>query len=218
MSDESFYLFDPEQEVSVSSRRLPHWYQPGITYFIMFRTIDSLPAAVLQRWIDDRARWLRQHGIEGDDWKRQLQQLPWRLQLEFHNTFSSAFERLLDAGYGASVLKQPELAGVVAKSLLHFDGTRYHMGDFVVMPNHVHLLVCFVGDTELDAQCYSWKKYTSGQINARLGQKGHCWQGESFDHAVRSPEQFVHFQEYIARNARKANLREGEYLLYQRPM
>jgi type I restriction enzyme R subunit len=216
MIDEPFHLFDPEQEVCIAERTLPHWFQPGITYFITFRTNDSLPAVVLERWLEERARWLSKRGIDGEDWKRQLQQLPQSVQREFHTTFTSAFERLLDTGYGECVLKRPELAQIVARSLLHFDGDRYQMSDFVVMPNHGHFLVGLLGETRLDAQCYSWKKFTAAQINARLGRKGHFWQGESFDHAVRSPEQFAHFQNYIATNPTKASLHEGDYLLYRR--
>ena len=58
------------------------------------------------------------------------------------------------------------------------------------MPNHVHLLVCLLGDTDLLKQCRSWKKFTAGKINQVLGQTGRFWQKESFDHLVRSPEQF----------------------------
>ena len=62
----------------------------------------------------------------------------------------------LDKRQGACVLRRPELSKIVADSLLYFDGIRYHMGDFVVMPNHVHLLVCLIGETDILKQCYSW--------------------------------------------------------------
>jgi putative transposase len=214
----TFALFDPEQEVAVTHRRLPHWYQPGVTYFVTFRAADSLPAEVVGRWLAERAEWLRRHGIDPQqpDWQEALRRLPHPLQDEFHTTFSRAFHRYLDAGYGECLLRRPELAEVVARSLLHFDGRRYHMGDFVVMPNHVHLLVGLLGDTSLTALCYSWKKYTATQVHRRLGRRGHFWQGESFDHLVRSPEQFAYLQQYIADNPKKAGLREGEYLLHRR--
>jgi type I restriction enzyme R subunit len=41
---------------------------------------------------------------------------------------------------------------------------------------------------------------------------GRLWQEESFDHLVRSPEQFEYFQRYIAENPRKASLNPGDYL------
>jgi REP element-mobilizing transposase RayT len=132
---------------------------------------------------------------------------------EYSKRFTEAFHRYLDAGYGECVLKRPDLNQIVAKTLRHFDGTRYHLGDFVVMPNHVHLLVCLLGETALDKQCYSWKKFTAREINRWLERKGHFWQAESFDHLVRSPEQFHYFQEYIAHNPVKARLAEETYLL-----
>jgi type I restriction enzyme R subunit len=122
----------------------------------------------------------------------------------------------LDRGHGECVLKRPELAGVVARSLRHFDAQRYHLGDFVVMPNHVHVLVCLLGDTELESLCYSWKKFTAAEINRALGRKGRFWQEESFDHLVRSPEQFDHLRRYIADNPRKAGLSSGESLYWRR--
>jgi REP element-mobilizing transposase RayT len=213
----SFVFFDREQEVTVSHRRLPHWFQVGVTYYVTFRTLDSLPATVLHRWVEERAAWLLRHGIDPtSDWESALGELSPKLQSEFHNTFGEAFHRYLDAGYGECLLKRPDLAQIVAKSLLHFDGQRYYMGDFVVMPNHVHLLVCLLGETDIKAQCKSWKKYTASAINASIGRRGHFWQPEVFDHLVRSEEQFDAIRRYIADNPIKANLRKGEYLLYQR--
>ena len=51
---ELFALFDPDAEVAISYRNLPHWEQPGKTYFLTFRTIDSLPKAVLDSWVSGR--------------------------------------------------------------------------------------------------------------------------------------------------------------------
>ena len=81
------------------------------------------------------------------------------------------------------------------------------------MPNHVHLLVCLLGDTDLLKQCHSWKKFSAGKINKVLGRTGRFWQEESFDHLVRSPEQFCAIQQYIRNNPN--DLRKGKYFLYQ---
>ena len=119
----------------------------------------------------------------------------------------------LDKGLGTCVLKRPGLSKIVADCLLHFDGNRYHIGDFVIMPNHVHLLVCLLGDTDLLKQCCSWKKFSAGKINELLGRSGRFWQEESFDHLVRSPKQFCAIQQYIRENP--INLPNGEHFLYQ---
>jgi putative transposase len=213
-----FELFDPAAEVRVTAGSLPHWYQPGVTYFITFRTDDSMPQEVADRWYRERDDWLRRHGIDPGSatWKTRLGTLPDVAQREFNTTFSREWMAYLNQGRGECVLKRPELARVVTDNLLHFDQQRYHLADFVVMPNHVHLLVCLVGSTELEAQCYSWKKYTAGRINKLLGRSGRFWHEESFDHLVRSPEQFDHLRRYIADNPKAAGLGAGEYLYWRR--
>jgi type I restriction enzyme R subunit len=115
------------------------------------------------------------------------------------------------------VLKSPDLAGIVAKSLFHRDRESYLLGDFVVMPNHGHLLVCPFGDADLLAICRSWKHYTASGINRALGRRGRFWEEESFDHLVRGPDEFDRFRRYIADNPARANLRAGEFLYYRRP-
>ena len=118
----------------------------------------------------------------------------------------------LDQGYGACPLRETDAAQIVANTLSHFDGDRYHLGDFVVMPNHVHVLVCLLGTIELESQCTSWKKYSATKINRLLNQRGRFWQEESFDHLVRSPEQFDYLRRYIRENPIKAGLPAGAYL------
>jgi REP element-mobilizing transposase RayT len=213
-----FDIYDPAGGVRITSGNLPHWYQPGVTYFITFRTEDSVPGELLDLWYSRRIEWLRRNGIAPEDptWRSQLEALPEMLQNDFHNTFSREFMEYLDRGLGECVLRRAELAKVVFDALLHFDNKRYEMGDFVVMPNHVHLLVCLLGQTDLEEQCYSWKKFTAGKINKLLGRKGRFWQEESFDHLVRSPIHFERFRRYIRSNPDEAGLRPGEYLHYMR--
>ena len=95
---------------------------------------------------------------------------------------------------------------------MHFDGRRYRLGDFVVMPNHVHLLAVFPSDEAMKEQCDSWLHYSAFQIHRVIGEKGKLWQQEPFDHLVRNPEQYDYLREYIADNPEKARLRTGEFL------
>lgn len=130
------------------------------------------------------------------------------------------------------MLKDRNLAQIVADSLLHFDGVhveethrdsprlptteiRYHISDFIVMPNHVHVLVCFLPGVSLLAQCDSWKHFTAAKINRELKKSGEFWQPESFDHLVRDGDHFWRFRKYIAENPKKARLKTGEYIHYQ---
>jgi len=134
-----FELFDPDADVRIEmGTSLPHWYQPGVSYFVTFRTEDSMPVEVSRRWHAQRADWLHRHGISmgNRNWRDQLDRLDVALRRDFHDTFSRQYMEALDKGLGACVLRRPELSKIVADALLHFDGDRYHMGDFVVMPNH----------------------------------------------------------------------------------
>jgi len=212
-----FELFDRDADVRIErGANLPHWYQAGVSYFVTFRTKDSLPAEVSRRWYAQRAEWLQQHGISPGigNWRDRFDRLTASLRREFHETFSRQYLEALDRGWGDCVLGHRQLSSIVAESLLHWDGERYHMGDFVVMPNHVHLTVCLLGETDIVFQCGLWKRFTAKRINESLKTKGRFWQEESFDHLIRSPEQFAAIRRYIARNP--LNLQLGEYYLYQR--
>jgi putative transposase len=213
-----FHLFDHEAEFWIVERRLPHWSQAGAICFITWRTVDSLPKAVLERWYSDRAQWLRIRGIDPENprWLRELRQMGSTLARDFLNAFWNRWHDELDASHGACVLRQPELAAIVANSLRHFDGERYLLLDFVVMPNHTHILASFPDEEAMLAQCESWKHFTATQINRRLRQRGRFWQQDAFDHLVRSEEQFEYLRRYIAENPKKARLQPGEYVHYSR--
>jgi len=210
----TFELFDRKSEYFVRHGKMPHWYQPGVTYFITFRTADSVPQSLLRSWHERRELWLRERGIDprADGWKIALRAMAYA-EREYHRTFTRAFMEYLDRGEGTCPLAEPALAQIVAASLRSGDSIKYHLGDFVVMPNHVHLLACLIGETDLESQCESWKRFMATKINRTLGRTGKFWQAESFDHLVRSPEQFAYLQNYIAENPRKAGLQPGMYLL-----
>ena len=214
-----FQFFRPGEPVAVTRRRLPHWEQEQVAYFVTFRTVDSVPAPLVKEWLEARDGWLRRQGLDPGlpDWRARLGRLSPALREEFRRRFTEKFQDLLDAGHGECVLRRPEVARIVADALLYEDGAKYHIGDFVVMPNHVHVLVQLMADTTLKGQCSSWKRFTATRINRLLGRRGHFWQGESHDRIVRSAEDVVRYREYIAENPRKAQLREGEYLLHRGP-
>ncbi len=213
---DSLLFFDREAETQVIDRGLPHWSQAGVVTFLTWRTCDSVPKAVMDQWREERQTWLRKHGIEteGDLWRKQLSILSAHARRELSDIEWNRWNDSLDACAGACELKRPELAGIVADCLLHFDGSRYAIFDFVVMPNHVHLLVAFPSDERMLAQCEAWKRFTSTRINKVLGRQGRFWQSDAFDHLVRNEEQFEHLRVYISENPAKANLNPGEFFWY----
>jgi len=211
----TFELFDPSREYTVRHGTLPHWYQPGVTYFVTYRTADSVPRGMLRSWHARRDDWLRRRGIDpmATAWRATLRERP-ELERDYDRSYTRQFMEYLDRGHGACPLADPHIAEIIAANLRHFDGERYHLGDFIVMPNHVHLLVCLLGDIEIESQCRSWKRYTATAISRTLGRRGRFWQEESFDHLVRTPDHFARFGRYIADNPRAARLRPEGYLHY----
>lgn len=209
------HIFNPKQEISFVQRCLPHWSQSGTISFVTWRTWDSIPEDILQAWIAGRDAWLGRHGIDpsATDISFRLKMLAPKLVMEFHRLVSGRWNEHLDAGHGACVLRQPQLSKIVADSLQHFDGVRYELTDYVIMPNHVHIMAAFPceGEGSMLSQCESWKRFTAVRINRVLNRKGRFWQQDSFDHLVRSERQFEYLRRYIAANPRKAGLRDGEY-------
>src|SRR5438105_3205501 len=118
--------FDPTGEFLIHERCRPHWSQAGAVVFITFRTDDSIPRAVMERWDRQKQEWLRLRGKDtGAHWAAILPTLSAQDRAEFQKTFRRCREAFLDSCQGRCLLKRPELAQIVAESLLHFDGQRY---------------------------------------------------------------------------------------------
>lgn len=219
MDKASLQFFDPQDDVGIVERKLPHWSQPGTITFITWRTDDSLPKPVMDRLVAERNQWLRAHGINPiGDWRSAVARLDRKLQFEFRTNIDTRWHEELDACHGACVLRRPELAAIVRDSLLKFDSDRYFLTDSVVMPNHLHFMAAFPNEDALLSQCESWKHYTAMRLNRLLETKGRFWQQDGFDHLVRSEKQFRWLRRYIEENPLKAKLRGGEYLHFSKPL
>ncbi|MBA4138270.1 MAG: hypothetical protein C0518_13235 [Opitutus sp.] len=167
--------------------------------FVTFRLADSLPRAVVDEIRHQREEWRRTHD---------LKELSREERAEFHRRLSERYENLLHAGSGSCVLRDPVNGDVVCGALRYFAGVRYLLDEFVVMPNHVHVLVKPLpghGPAEI---LHSWKSHTANQLNWRLGRTGQLWQHESFDHLVRNDAAMEAIRRYIRENPQRAGMRK----------
>jgi len=196
--------YDPLEESGKHRRNLPHWQQDGRTYFITYRLADSLPAEKLVQLRKERDAWLAEHPQPRSP----------EVDRDYYERFGNAIERWLDAGSGASILAQPGIAQVVVDNLHHFHANRYELEGFVVMPNHVHVLVTLAPGEKLQDVLHSWKSFTAKKINALLGAEGELWQDEYFDTLVRDFNHFHSLRQYIWTNPERANLKGGSYHRY----
>jgi REP element-mobilizing transposase RayT len=204
-----FQPFDEKKRVRIYTRGfLPHWRQDGCTYFVTFRTADSIPKAVFQKWKSERKIWLKRRGIstEDSDWKSQLSKLVELDQKNFQRYFTAQLFTELDKCCGKCLLKRPDLGNIVANALLFFDGSRMSTGDFVVMPNHAHALLTPALGYELEDLLHSIKSYSASKINKLVKSKGSFWMPETHDHIVRHGPELNRIQDYIRNNPSKAGL------------
>ncbi len=175
-------LLDP-QEAPFSFGRsrgtLPHLYKDGCTYFVTFCLGDSVPAKL------ERRRRLEDDEHQPEDLAR-------------------LSEPLVDRG--SMVLKRPEIAEIVEGALGHFQGNRYGLHAWVVMPNHVHAVLTPFEHYGVSDILHSWKSFTASAINRALGRSGKLWQHESFDHLVRNHDSMIRFITYTENNPVAAGL------------
>jgi type I restriction enzyme R subunit len=232
-----FRPFDEAGDVRIYERNLPHLRQPGATYFVTFRQGDSVPAEVLEQWQDDRQRWWKAHGID-PRWQRADPDRFHAAYAKISESVRRAFERdqarklheELDHGHGSCILRHAPPQQVLCDAMKFFHGVRLWMGDFVIMPNHVHALILPADGWELEDLLGSIKKWSSRRIGQWLdGQpaetrpvgphhnKPRFWQQEAYDRIVRDIEELTAYRRYIARNPEVAQLRPGEYTYHAAP-
>ncbi len=180
---------------SHSRSYLPHVKAEGGTYFVTFRLADSLPREVIAR-LKTRSR--ASAGKSDDP----------EAQRTAEREYFRAFEQALDAARGDCWLRRPEVAGLVAGTLRHFDGERYRLSAWAVMPNHVHAVVTPLPGFALSSVLHSWKSFSAKEANRLLPEKAarEFWQRETYDHWCRDEEEVARCVRYVEGNPVKANL------------
>jgi REP element-mobilizing transposase RayT len=102
------------------------------------------------------------------------------------------------------------VAEIVEGALLYFDGQRHRLHAWVVMPNHVHVLVTPTEGNTLSAILHSWKSFTAYKANIALGRTGAFWQEDYFDRFIRTQEHYWAAVTCIENNPVKAGLCETQ--------
>jgi putative transposase len=168
-----FQGLHPEKPLTVYQRHLPHWRQDGATYFVTYRLADSLPKAKLDELKSLKAEWERQHSAPRTAQESRPTQANAVMEERLRQV-QERIERWLDQGMGSCVLQHGSLAALVTSSMHHFNDERFELDCYVVMPNHVHVLVrpMIPQVYPLEEILGSWKKYSSRRINSALHTTG----------------------------------------------
>jgi REP element-mobilizing transposase RayT len=164
---------------------LPHFDGGEIHQTVTIRLADSFPMQRLEAW-----RW-------------ELRLLP---PEQLNAELRRRIEDYLDLGHGVCHLKQSAIARMVEEALLFFDGQRYKLLAWTIMPNHVHTIFLPLRGHALSKIIQSWKSYTSKRANDMLRHSGRFWQEDYFDRYIRDDDHFAAALAYVENNPVKAGL------------
>ena len=159
---------------------LPHFDAPFVTQFVTFMLHDAFPVTRRREW----------EGIlnEPEDSQRRRKLEAW-----------------LDRGHGECWLRRADLAALVEAQLRKGDGQDYQLQSWMLMPNHVHVVVD-VWATPLSELLRLWKGASGRAANLALRRSGWFWEREYFDTLIRDGEHLKRAVRYTENNPVKAAL------------
>jgi REP element-mobilizing transposase RayT len=178
---------------------LPHWQTNNAIYFVTFRLADSLPRELAVQLSKER-RAIETASEAGTATPADA------TRLHKLRAILKKAERCLDSGLGVCHLRDARVARIVSDAFRTFDGERYRLIAWCVMPNHVHAVFSPGDGHELQAILHSWKSYSANAADRILARTGHFWQREYFDHLVRSEVSLMKIVQYVLENPRRAGL------------
>ena len=188
------------------SSYLPHWRVSGATYAVTFRLADSIPETALANYTQRREVLInRLHDLYSQAGSRNTLDKLLAIRAEIAGFQETQVDTVLNESFGECHLRDPRIASLVENALRHFDGDRYQLIAWSVMPNHVHAIVKPAAGHELEDILHSWKSFTAKKANAMLGRAGSFWQEEYYDHVIRDGEDFRHQIHYVLDNPRRGN-------------
>lgn len=198
-------FFDPTHLIDSHQRDLPHWQQGEVPIFVTWTLADSLPKEATLKLKASRDHWLAGHPK------------PWneKTEKEYYVKFANPINEMLDRGRGSCILRDQGIAMIVADRILEQHEKDAIIHAFVIMPNHVHVLMQLRGEVQLPGIIQRWKGASSRLINQRLGKSGKLWQQEYWDRLIRSRVHFDFVIRYIRGNPQKAGLPAGDCLLWE---
>ena len=196
-------FLDKNAEIEMKTGgNLPHWHQCGKVQFVTFRLADSLPTTVLRTLNEAVTEFKQRHA---EPWDMDTRRQYWKL-------IGPMEERLLSNSHGSCVLRHSNIRTIVSDALKFNAGIAYDLLAYVIMPNHVHLLIRPYDSVTLSRIMHSIKRFSANRINKALHRSGMLWMPESYDRIVRSADELRHYVDYIRKNPKY--LRYDEFELF----
>ena len=189
---------------------LPHWTSANSIYHVCFRLKDSLPETTIKAWEFERRNIIEAAKIQGRPLTKEEER-------QLSNLHSEKVDKYLDTGIGKCWLNNSAVASLVASTLMYFDGFRYKLYAWCVMPNHVHVLIEVFPQNELFKIIHSWKSYSASRVNKILNRMGSFWHHDAYNRIIRSEKEFRYQMNYVWSNPDMAGLKNWKYRYMIRP-
>jgi REP element-mobilizing transposase RayT len=94
----------------------------------------------------------------------------------------------------------PKERNIISEAIKYFDDDRYDLIAYVVMHDHVHVLVKPDEKYGLTQLVHSWKSFTANRLQRHGNRRNRIWQDEYFDRIVRDEAELVEKAQYIINN------------------
>jgi putative transposase len=108
-----------------------------------------------------------------------------------------------------AIFQSERMANLLIETLLDYRSQgKYLLHEFVIMPNHLHILFTTGTRVTLERTVQFIKGGFSHRAGKRLEMHGENWQHGYVDHRIRDVSDFAQHKQYIRQNPVKANLVE----------
>jgi len=165
---------------------LPHWDFAKSVQAITFRLADSVPKNIIRKWKEELAP------IADDA----------LCQKELHHRIA----KYEDTGHGEAILADPVCASIIQNKLIECHGVSCKLIDWVIMPNHVHVMIRLFEGFSLSTIIQGWKGASSSEINRHLCRSCTLWAPDYYDRYIRDLDHYHDCRAYILNNPVKARL------------
>jgi len=205
-----------EKVVEKHRRNLPHFQREGQIISLTWRLAFSLPREMLimQKGLSDTLMEIR--NLKGKDKSELLRSY----NIKLHK-LDAALAKCRPQGFS---LCDDGIGKMICDTFYFYSGKLYQLHCFCLMPNHVHLLIRPLKDTNgiyirVSNIVRTLKGYTSKQINDRLDRSGKIWNPDYFDRYIRDPGDYYSVVGYILKNPVAADIVKNQvdwkYSFYQ---
>lgn len=154
------------------THHLPHWDFPDATQFITYRLWDSLPQS--------QAKILLEKVKQVPDERKRVY-------------MGHLLEEWLNTGCGCGILTAPDVFPIILEDWFHNNNVAYEILEWVIMPNHVHLLINQYSGYALKDIVDSWKSFSSRKIMETTSYKQAITKNPCFSDSVWYPNYFDRF-------------------------